>query len=154
MTENGSVSGSIAKLPVAAAIVALCGLIDSVYLTIHHYTAEPVPCTIMGGCEMVLTSGYAEIYGIPLAAFGALAYLSAISLALLTLFGFRKLWMLFGAQATIMAGFSCWLIYIQAVIIQAFCQFCLLSALSSILLLTIFIISLFVRPPSSGAQSI
>ena len=54
-TDDGA-SRSIAKLPVAAALVALAGLADSVYLTVHHYTAVPVPCSILEGCEQVLTS--------------------------------------------------------------------------------------------------
>lgn len=136
---------SIAKLPVAAAIVALAGLADSVYLTVHHYTAEPVPCSIIEGCEQVLNSQWAEWGGIPLAAFGAAAYFVAFSLALLTVFGDSRTWRLYGVQATIMACFSGWLIYVQASLIGAFCQFCLLSAISSIILFLIFIASLFTR---------
>lgn len=136
---------SIAKLPVAAVIVALAGLADSVYLTVHHYTAEPVPCSIIEGCEQVLNSQWAEVQGIPLAAFGAAAYFMAFSLALLTVFGDRRTWRIYGVQATIMAGFSGWLIYVQAALIGAFCQFCLLSAISSIVLFLIFIASIFTR---------
>lgn len=134
---------SIAKLPIVAVIVALVGLADSVYLTVHHFTAEPVPCSILEGCEQVLNSQWAEWGGIPLAAFGAAAYFVAFSLALLTVFGDRRTWRLFGAQATVMAGFSGWLIYVQAALIGAFCQFCLLSAISSVLLFIIFVASLF-----------
>jgi uncharacterized membrane protein len=61
----------------AAAFVAVLGLADAVYLTVHHYTATPVPCSIFEGCETVLTSLYAEFAGIPTAAFGALAYFVA-----------------------------------------------------------------------------
>src|SRR5688572_905883 len=71
------------KLPIAAAVVALAGLADSVYLTVKHIAAEPVPCSIISGCETVLTSTYAEIAGVPLAAFGAAAYFAAFALALL-----------------------------------------------------------------------
>src|SRR5688500_9886146 len=89
----------IAKLPAAAALVALVGLADSVYLTVHHFTAEPVPCSIISGCETVLTSPYAEIAGVPLAALGAAAYFAAFSLALLAAFGNRFMWTLFGVQS-------------------------------------------------------
>ncbi|MDQ3221115.1 MAG: hypothetical protein M3Q26_10310, partial [Acidobacteriota bacterium] len=57
---------SVAKLPAAAVVVALAGLVDAMYLTVKHYTEEPVPCSIIEGCEMVLTSSYAEIAGVPL----------------------------------------------------------------------------------------
>ena len=59
-----------------AAVVALIGLGDAIYLIIHHLTGEQVPCSIVVGCEMVLTSEYATIAGIPLAAFALRTYAS------------------------------------------------------------------------------
>jgi uncharacterized membrane protein len=130
----------VPKLAVAAAIVALTGLADSVYLTVKHLAAEQVPCSIISGCETVLTSQYAEIAGMPLAGFGAAAYFVAFSLALLAIFGNRTAWLLFGVASIGMAGFTLWLLYLQAFVIGAFCQFCLLSALIS---LTLFLLALF-----------
>ncbi len=135
----------IAKLPAAAALVAIAGLADSIYLTVHHYTAEPVPCSIITGCEQVLTSSYAEMYGIPTAAFGIAAYLTAFVLALFSAFGNRQTWNLFGAVVVVMAIFTAWLIYLQAVVIEAFCQFCLISAATTATLLLIFLVSKLVR---------
>jgi Predicted membrane protein len=129
----------------AAAFVAVLGLADAVYLTIHHYTATPVPCSIFEGCETVLTSHYAEFAGIPTAAFGALAYFVAFSLAILAAYGNRTMWKLFGVQVVIMAAVTCWLIYLQAFVIGAFCQFCLLSAITTFLLLLLFVISKVTR---------
>ena len=134
-------TGSIAKLPLAAAFVALAGLADSVYLTVHHITAEPVPCNMISGCETVLTSTYAEIAGVPLAAFGAVAYFVAFSLALLAAFGNRLLWTVFGIQVVLMSLFTAWLLYLQAYVIGAFCQFCLISALTTFSMLAIFLVS-------------
>ncbi|MBP6002163.1 MAG: vitamin K epoxide reductase family protein [Pyrinomonadaceae bacterium] len=155
MNENGSVTstGAMKWLPATAAILALVGIVDSVYLTAHHYTAEPVPCSLIEGCEMVLTSSYAEIAGVPLAMFGAAAYFLAFSLALLTAFGNRAMWKFFGAQTVVMAAFSGWLIYVQAAVIGAFCQFCLLSALTSCLLFVIYIISLVTGRKSSAPSA-
>jgi uncharacterized membrane protein len=145
MTEtelNEQSSSSIAKLPLAAAFVALVGVADAVYLTVHHFTAEPVPCSLVAGCEPVLTSPYAEIIeGVPLAALGALAYFVAFSLALLAAYGNRLLWTLFGVQVVLMALFTAWLLYLQAYVIGAFCQFCLISALTTFTLLGIFLTS-------------
>lgn len=134
---------TVVKFAYLAAVIALIGLGDAVYLTIHHLTAEPVPCGITGGCETVLTSSYAEIAGIPIAAFGAAAYFTAFSLAILTAFGNRAMWNLYGALTAVMAAFSLWLLYLQGAVIGAYCQFCLLSALTSILLFTVFAVSKF-----------
>jgi uncharacterized membrane protein len=143
-------SGKIAKLPLLAAVLALVGLLDSAYLTINHYTGEKVPCGLTGGCEVVLSSQYSEIAGIPLAAFGALAYFAAFSFAILAAFGNRAMWKIFGILTIVMAGFSAYLLYLQAFVIsppavpfvERFCQFCLLSAATSI---TLFIIALASR---------
>jgi uncharacterized membrane protein len=129
-------------LPIVAAVLALAGLIDAIYLTYHHYTAEPVPCSISGGCEMVLTSDYATLANIPIALFGAIAYADAFLFAVLTATGRWRAWWLFGIQTTLMAAASVYLIYLQASVIHAFCQFCLLSAGTSIALFLIFLISL------------
>jgi uncharacterized membrane protein len=134
-------------LTTAAAIVALVGLVDSVYLTAKHYADGVVPCSILEGCEKVLTSPYAEIIGVPIAALGAISYFIVFSLALLAAFGDRRMWPVFGALSVVMAGFSLWLIYLQALEIGAFCQFCLISAATSLLLFTLFVMSkLFFRP--------
>ncbi|HEY0428961.1 MAG TPA: vitamin K epoxide reductase family protein [Pyrinomonadaceae bacterium] len=133
------------KLPMAAALVALCGLADAVYLTIHHYAAEPVPCGEAFDCASVLTSPYAEIAGIPLAVFGALAYFVAFSLAILAIFGNRATWKLFGIQVVLMALFTFWLLYLQAFVLKAFCQYCLISAAVTLTLLIIALASKFWR---------
>jgi uncharacterized membrane protein len=150
MSDNGEVltadsSSAIAKLPLLAAAVALVGLGDAVYLTIHHYTAEVVPCGEGFDCGAVLNSQYAEMFGIPLAAFGAAAYFAAFSLAILTAFGNRSTWTLFGVQISLMLLFTVWLLYLQAYVIEAYCQFCLLSAATTFVLFVIFLVSKFAR---------
>lgn len=128
-----------------ASVVALIGLGDAVYLTVKHLTGEQVPCSIVSGCETVLTSSYAAIAGIPLAGFGAAAYFAAFCLAILTLFGNRKIWFLFGVLTILMSLFTLWLLYLQAFVIGAFCQFCLLSAFITFSLLATAILSKFWR---------
>lgn len=143
MAENITVqSGNfVSKLPVLAAIVALIGLADAVYLTVHHYTGEKVPCSLVTGCETVLSSQYAEMFGIPTAAFGAAAYFLAFSLAVLAFYGNRLMWTLFGALVSVMTVFTAYLIYLQGIVIEAFCQFCLISAATTLTLFIIFILS-------------
>jgi uncharacterized membrane protein len=138
-------NNTVAKLPLLAAGVALIGLADTIFLTIKHYTGEPVPCSIVEGCEQVLTSSYAEIAGIPLAIFGAGAYFVAFALAILAAFGNRQAWILFGVQVVLMTVFTVWLVYLQAFVIEAFCQFCLLSAGTTLTLFVIYLISKFSR---------
>ncbi len=44
---------------------ALIGFSVSLYLSVNHYMGYMVPCTITHGCEVVLTSKYSSILGIP-----------------------------------------------------------------------------------------
>jgi uncharacterized membrane protein len=126
---------------VAALLFSLVGLGDASYLTAKHMAGSSVPCSILNGCELVLSSQYAEFYGIPTAAFGAIAYFAAFSLVLLVFFGHSKLWSIFGVLALLMFLFSLWLVYLQAFVIGSFCQYCLLSAVTSTLLFVLFTLS-------------
>lgn len=129
------------KLYVVAALLSLVGLADALYLTIEHVTGQSVRCTIISGCSAVLSSPYAVVAGIPLAAIGAAAYFSVFSLAILTLFGYPKVGKLLGVLVILMFMVSLWLIYLQAFVIREFCQYCLLSALITTTLLVVVFFS-------------
>jgi uncharacterized membrane protein len=116
------------KLYVTAAIVSLLGLADALYLTVQHLTGQSVRCTIVSGCSEVLSSSYAVVSGVPLALIGAAAYFSVFSLATLAAFGYRIAGTLLAPVILLMFLFSLWLIYLQAFVIGAWCQFCLFSA--------------------------
>lgn len=130
------------KLYVTAAIVSLIGLADAIYLTVEHVTGQSVRCTIVAGCSEVLSSQYAIVGSMPLAGIGAAAYFSAFSLAILAAFGYRNAGRLLTVLVLSMFFVSLWLIYLQAFVIHAFCQFCLLSAAVTTALM---IIVLFAR---------
>ena len=116
------------KLYFAAAIVSLIGLADAIYLTVEHVTGQSVRCTIVAGCSEVLSSQYAVVAGVPLALIGAAAYFGVFSLATLAAFGYRIAAVLLTPLVLLMFLVSLWLIYLQAFVIHAFCQFCLFSA--------------------------
>ena len=116
-------------LLIVIAVLSLGGLADAIYLTIEHITGQSVRCTIISGCSEVLSSSYAVVGGYPLASIGALAYFTVFSLAILALFGYRIASQLLILLVLAMCLVSLWLIYLQAFVIHAFCQFCLLSAI-------------------------
>lgn len=124
----------IALLYSAAAIVSLIGLVDSIYLTVEHVSGRSVRCTIVSGCSEVLSSSYASVGGIPLALIGAVAYFVVFSLATLAAFGHRWAGKLILFVVAIMFLNTLWLLYLQAFVIKAWCQFCLLSALVTFIL--------------------
>jgi uncharacterized membrane protein len=128
---------------IAAALLSLIGLADAIYLTVKHVTGGVVPCTLVGNCEQVLNSSYATIAGIPLAALGALAYFTVFSLATLASFGneLARSFLIFVVGS--MLAFSIWLFILQAFVLHAFCQYCLLSAGVTLLLSVIVVLDRF-----------
>src|SRR6266700_7859891 len=72
-----------------AALISLVGLADAIYLTVEHLSGESLRCTIISGCSEVLSSPYAHVGSIPLAAIGAAAYFVVFSLAILAAFGYQ-----------------------------------------------------------------
>ena len=113
----------------AAALISLVGLGDSIYLTVRDITGQNnQPCTIIAGCAEVLGSKYAHIGPIPLAVVGAAAYFAFFSLAILLVFGYSFLRPLLAILVVIMFLTTLWLTYLQAFVIHHFCQYCLLSA--------------------------
>jgi uncharacterized membrane protein len=116
------------------AAVALIGLGDAIYLTVEHVTGQSVRCTLISGCSEVLSSSYAVVAGLPLAAIGAVAYFGAFSLATLAAFGSRIAGTLLAVLVGMMFLATLWLLYLQAFVIGHFCQFCLLSALVTVVL--------------------
>ena len=116
------------KLYFTAAVVSLLGLADAIYLTVEHVTGQSVRCTIVAGCSEVLSSQYAVVAGVPLALVGAAAYFGVFSLSTLAAFGYRIAGTLLTPLVLLMFLFTLWLIYLQAFVIHAFCQFCLFSA--------------------------
>src|SRR5438105_15767907 len=78
------------RLYTVASILALLGLADGIYLTVEHVTGRTAECVASSGCQDVLSSKYAAIGPVPLAAVGALAYFAVFSTALLAAFGYAK----------------------------------------------------------------
>jgi uncharacterized membrane protein len=130
----------------AASLVALVGLTDAIYLTAKHISEASVPCTIVAGCEEVLTSSYATVGGIPLALIGAAAYFVVFSLATLAAFGYKIAGTLLLPVVGLMFVTTVWLLYLQAFVIRHFCQFCLLSA--AVTLLLSLLVALILRTKS------
>jgi uncharacterized membrane protein len=117
-----------------AALVSLIGLADSIYLTVEHLAGHAVQCTVTSGCEEVLTSAYASIGGVPLAGVGAVAYFVVFSAAILAAFGNRLAGNLLFYVIALMLAVSVYLFILQAFVLHAFCQFCLLSGAVTLLL--------------------
>jgi uncharacterized membrane protein len=137
---------------IIAALLALVGLGDSIYLTVQHITGESLRCTIISGCSEVLSSPYAQVGSVPLAAIGAAAYFTVFSLATLAAFGYRFALPLLKIVVALMFLTTLWLLYLQAFVIRHFCQYCLLSAAVTTALTAIVFLPSFLKRRARDAN--
>ncbi|MEO5722698.1 MAG: vitamin K epoxide reductase family protein [Chthoniobacterales bacterium] len=115
-------------IAIAIAVLSLVGLAETTYLTAAHLAGSHVTCVTAANCSQVLGSAYASFRGIPLASIGALGYFSAFSFATLAAFGYRRAATLLALTVTAMFLTTLWLLYLQAFVLHAFCDYCLFSA--------------------------
>jgi uncharacterized membrane protein len=131
------------KLTSITLFTALIGALDSTYLTWIKLTHNEAQCVGgLGDCFTVNTSKYSEIYGIPIAVIGLLAYLAIIAILILEprieFFKDNGPLMVFGLSL-IGVIYSAFLTYLEAAVIHAWCPYCVLSAIA---ITVIFIVSL------------
>src|SRR5256886_16653686 len=115
------------RIAILAALVGCFGFVDSGYLTIEHLQGSYIRCG--DDCSAVLGSKYAEgVAGVPLAAFGAMAYMAVIVAAVFAARGSTLGRQILAVMATTMALVSLRSLYLQALVIHAFCKYCFRSA--------------------------
>jgi len=135
--------------------IAGCGALTTGYLTIEKLIGGNVACVAQAGakgCNDVLSSPWATVFGQPLALFGFLAYTSMVIFALAPLAvkpvenkdKRQKLenwtWLLLLVGAIAMSIFSGYLMYLLTFQIKAICLYCIASALFSLSLLVLTIL--------------
>lgn len=109
---------------------AVAGIGVAGYLTLAHYRQQILVCGI-GDCYTVQNSPYAEIAGVPIALLGLSMY---VALAVVGLVRWRQpTWqgpLTVGAFAVAFAGtvYAAYLTYLELWVIQAICQWCVVSA--------------------------
>lgn len=118
--------------------IAFLGLLLSGYLFMTYVSPVPLVCGPDGGCHAVRESAYAAFFGIPTPAYGVAFYFALGILATLwdrTRQGY-VFWVLVGITST---GFavSVFLSYLEAFVIQAWCRWCIVSALLATLALLV-----------------
>ncbi len=117
---------------------ALIGFADSAYLTAQHIRGVIPPCVVLNNCELVLTSKYATVGPVPVAALGLLFY----GTVLVLLIAYVDVWnrrILHWACWLVSAGMlaSLYFVYVQLFILGALCPYCLISTLMTIILFAV-----------------
>lgn len=118
-----------------AAVIALLGFADAIFLTVMHVTGQSAVCGGSAGCSQVLNSKYSQVGPVPVAVFGVLAYFSAFSFATLAAFDYARARSFFALTSAAMFLGTLWFLYAQAFLLHAFCPYCLFSAALTFLLM-------------------
>ena len=111
----------------AIAGLALLGLAISIYLTYVHYAGiEPV-CSSITNCERVQTSDYADLAGIPVAVLGIVGYATI-------LVSLRMRADVTALLSYLAVAFSAYLTWAELFKIDAICQWCVASAIITLVI--------------------
>jgi uncharacterized membrane protein len=141
------------KLRLASFAITAVGLLDSLYLSWVKLSHTEVYCGGSSNCETVNSSVYSEFAGIPIAYLGVGAYL--VVLALLLLEGRGGFWkensslLIFGIS---LAGvlYSAYLTYIEIAVLRAICPYCVVFAITLVLLLIVTVLRLARPQPETN----
>lgn len=115
----------------SVAVLALVGVFVSVYLLLYSLGYYGVILCGAGSCEIVQASKYAEFLGVPVSGWGTAWYAGMLVLALMLAAGapaggLPGRLLALGAIAGL--GFSIYLTAIEAFVLEAWCRWCVVSA--------------------------
>ncbi len=125
-------SKTLNYLLIAFFVVAVIGFSDASYLTIKHFQGTAPKCHILEGCDIVTSSKYSKILGIPVALLGSMYYFLMAALIVFYYDSRKKLSLKIAGYLT-WTGFimSIWFVYLQLFVLNSICVYCMGSAASS-----------------------
>ena len=124
--------------PYVLLALALVGIAVAFYDAHQLYNGQPLWCPPpINRCNEVANSPYARIYNLPVGYFGVVYYLYMFGLAALLAFDPFSRGLRFAALAYSAFGvcFSIYFMYLQSAFIHAFCIYCIVSAVTTLVLL-------------------
>lgn len=122
---------------------SLLGLMNASYITWNEFNQVIPPCRPPFSCEEVLSSSWSHIGPVPLPVVGMIFYLMFLIMATLQLFEVKEyrlgkyhvqLELVLVTMGVTGLLFSLYLVTIMAVVLQAWCMYCLISAFDAVLL--------------------
>ncbi len=132
-------------------VLALLGFLSALYLTLVHYRGGIPRCYVVQGCDIVQTSKYSAIVGVPIALFGAAYFTVMFYLGIGLMAGpTRKLVLAYRLLSYAGALAAIPLFLLQAAVLRAFCTYCLVT---EVVLFFLWAGSFAVKPPSPAGAA-
>jgi len=120
------------------AVLALFGLLIAAYMTLYKFGLIGTLACGAGSCEQVQSSRWAVFWGIPVSLIGLVGYAVIMGVALLGLqprrFNNRRLSNALFVLATAGFVYSLYLSYLEQFVINAWCRYCIASAVIATLI--------------------
>ncbi|WP_162910044.1 vitamin K epoxide reductase family protein [Aggregatilinea lenta] len=141
-TEAVKAASGLDWLRIVSILLAIAGIAVAGYLSWAEVTGNETQCLDTGkiNCETVQSSAYSEVLGVPIALLGLAGYIAILGVLLLE----DQVPFLAAYGRTLIAGFalfgvlfSVYLTLIEATVLDAWCQWCVISALLITLLLIV-----------------
>lgn len=128
------------------ALLAVVGICIALYLTLYKVGVIGMLSCSIGSCETVNTSRWSALLGIPIAAWGLMAYVALLLLAMIGSGEAREESVPIARMLVALAGwsvlFSAWLTYLELFVIRAICIWCVSSALLWVVILAVCVVDL------------
>lgn len=120
-------------------IISFLGLLISGYLTITYASNAPIACISGEGCHIAQLSNYASFAGISTPTYGVVYYLClGLIGALWSQENQKTLKFPLAVLTSIGLGVSLFLTYIEAFVINAWCSWCVASAILTVIAFVMF----------------
>ena len=141
------------RLSQLAILLAVIGLLVSVYMTIYKITSNDNMCIGSGACKTVNESRYSEVTiagsRIPVAVLGVVGYAAILAVLLLeprASFLQQNGSMVFFGLSLMGFLFTLYLVYVEIALIKAFCPFCVTSQIAMTLIFILSVIRVIRQP--------
>jgi len=124
-------------------ICSIVGIFDAGYITYTKFSGQVPQCRPPFACETVLKSPWSTVGPIPLSVFGLIFYGVMSSLSTLAVGEVQRLTvgnhtfflpLLISVWGVLGAGFSLYLVFVMAIILHAWCLYCLISAINCMMI--------------------
>ncbi|MBI2450744.1 MAG: vitamin K epoxide reductase family protein [Parcubacteria group bacterium] len=126
-------------------ILAVIGIADTAYIYYKKRKGSKLVCYVGENCDSVIHSQYSEIFGVPVEIIGNFYFIFVVIFILtkrffnFQIFGLTP-WDIFLGITSFGALFSVIFVYIQAVVLKEWCEYCMVAHILNFIIWILLVI--------------